>query len=78
MPKSWGAYGWVHIGLLANCSSGTSDARASVGLSRNKTGLVGKMTSAVAMSPLLLCSLVNTSGDPDLSTAMPVAPIACR
>ena len=49
------------------------EAFASVGLSRMSCGAMGKMTSTVAMSPLLVFSLVKNSGCPFRSAANPQA-----
>ena len=52
---------------------GTSVALASVGLSKTTCGSIGKNTSTVAMSPLLVFSLVKNSGCLLASAASPQA-----
>ena len=52
---------------------GTSEALASVGLSKIQIGSIGKITSTVAMSPLLVFSLVKNSGCLFASAASPLA-----
>ena len=53
--------------------NGTSVALASVGLSKIQIGSIGKNTSTVAMSPLLVFSLVKNSGCLFASAARPQA-----
>ena len=52
---------------------GTSDAFARLGLRNTQMGSMGKITSTVAISPLLVFSLVKKSGWPLVSAASPQA-----
>ena len=73
VPRSCGALGNFQCGEAEYISTCTSDALASVGLSKIQIGSIGKITSTVAMSPLLVFSLVKNSGCLLASAARPQA-----
>lgn len=73
VPRSCGAFGNFQGGDAEYISTWTSDAFASDGLRKTQTGSIGKNTSTVAISPLLVFSFVNSSGCLFASAARPFA-----